>query len=64
MLMWISAGLATVNWIATAIITLTTVAVYQYRINCEKDMTVSSIGKHFKEYEAYVETYALRIDTL
>jgi len=50
MLMWVGAGLATVNWIATAIITLTTVAAYQYRINCEEDMPVSSIGKHYKEY--------------
>ncbi len=50
MLMWVGAGLATVNWIAAAIITLTTVAAYQCRINCEEDVPVSSIGKHYKEY--------------
>jgi len=50
MLTWVGAGLTTVNWIAAAIIMLTTVAAYQYRINCEEDKLFSSIGKQYKEY--------------
>jgi protein-S-isoprenylcysteine O-methyltransferase Ste14 len=44
------AGLATVNWIVAVIITLTIVAAYYYRINCEENMLVASFGDQYREY--------------
>jgi protein-S-isoprenylcysteine O-methyltransferase Ste14 len=49
-LMWAGAGLATVNWIAAAIVTLTMVAALRYRINCEETMLVASFGQQYTDY--------------
>jgi hypothetical protein len=46
------AGLATVNWIVAALVTLTVIAAYRYRINAEERMLVASFGE---QYEAYMK---------
>jgi protein-S-isoprenylcysteine O-methyltransferase Ste14 len=50
--MWVGAGLATANWIAAIIITLSMVAAYSYRIQCEEEMLLTAFGKQYKEYMA------------
>ncbi len=51
-LLWVGAGLATVNWIVAALVTLTVIAAYRYRINAEERMLVASFGE---QYEAYMK---------
>ena len=51
-LLWVGAGLATVNWIVAALATLTVIAAYRYRINAEERMLVASFGA---QYEAYMK---------
>jgi protein-S-isoprenylcysteine O-methyltransferase Ste14 len=49
-LLWVGAGLATVNWITAALITFTFVAAYRYRINAEEHMLVASFGEQYAAY--------------
>jgi len=51
-LLWVGAGLATVNWIVAALVTLTFVAAHRYRINAEARMLVASFAE---QYTAYAE---------
>jgi protein-S-isoprenylcysteine O-methyltransferase Ste14 len=48
--LWVGAGLATVNWIVTALVTLAFVAAYRYRINAEEHMLVASFGDQYAAY--------------
>ena len=48
--MWAGAGLATVNWIVTVLVTLTFVAAYRYRIELEERMLVASFGDQYAAY--------------
>ncbi len=52
-LLWVGAGLATVNWIAAALVTLTFVAAYRYRINAEERMLVASFGEQYVAYKEH-----------
>ena len=49
-LLWVGAGLATVNWIVAALVTLTVIAAYRYRINAEERMPVASFGEQDEAY--------------
>ena len=49
-LLWVGAGLATVNWIVAALVTLTIIAAYRYRINAEERMLVASFGEQYAAY--------------
>jgi len=49
-LLWLGAGLATVNWIAAALVTFTILAAYRYRIHTEENMLVASFGQDYKQY--------------
>jgi protein-S-isoprenylcysteine O-methyltransferase len=49
-LLFIGAGLATVNWIAATLVMFTIVAPYPYRIRCEERMLVASFGQQYKDY--------------
>jgi len=51
-LLWVGAGLATANWIAAVLVTLTIVAAYRYRISAEERMLIASFGD---QYEVYAE---------
>jgi protein-S-isoprenylcysteine O-methyltransferase Ste14 len=51
-LLWVGAGLATINWIVAVLVTLTFVAAYRYRINAEERMLVTAFGD---QYAAYVK---------
>jgi len=44
-LLWVGAGLATVNWIVAALATLTVIAAYRYRINA-KSVCSSRLLEH------------------
>jgi len=48
--LWVGAGLATVNWIVTVLVTLTFVAAYRYRIEVEERMLVTSFGDQYAAY--------------
>ncbi len=49
-LLWVGAGLATLNWIAAAFVAFTVVAAYRYRINAEERMLVASFGEQYAAY--------------
>jgi protein-S-isoprenylcysteine O-methyltransferase Ste14 len=49
-LMWIGAGLATVNWMATTALTLVMLGSYGYRIRCEEDMLLATLGPRYQGY--------------
>jgi protein-S-isoprenylcysteine O-methyltransferase len=51
--LWVGAGLATVNWIVTALVTLTFVAAYRYRIEVEERMLVASFGGQYAAYKEH-----------
>jgi len=51
-LLWVGAGLATVNWIVAVLVTFTFIVAYRYRINVEERMLMASFGE---EYAAYKE---------
>jgi protein-S-isoprenylcysteine O-methyltransferase len=50
LLMWVGAGLATVNWIIISSIVLVVCVAYIYRIRCEEDMLLASLGPEYQEY--------------
>jgi protein-S-isoprenylcysteine O-methyltransferase len=51
-LLWVGAGLATVNLIVAALVTFIIIAAYRYRINAEEHMLLASFGE---QYAAYAE---------
>jgi len=51
-LMWVGAGLATVNWITGSIIVVGALAVYGYRIRSEEAMLAEAFGRQYGAYEA------------
>jgi len=53
MLMWVGAGLATVNWITGVIIVVGVLGVYSYRIRCEEGMLAQAFGEQYRTYEAH-----------
>jgi protein-S-isoprenylcysteine O-methyltransferase Ste14 len=50
-LLWVGAGLATVNWIVAALVTLVFVMAYRYRINAEERMLLASFGEQYAAYK-------------
>src|SRR5262249_29354442 len=52
LLMWVGAGLATANWMATAIIILVMIASYRYRVISEEAMLLSTFGEEYQAYSA------------
>jgi len=48
--LWVGAGLATVNWIVAVLVTLTFVAAYRYRIEVEERMLVASFEDQYAAY--------------
>jgi protein-S-isoprenylcysteine O-methyltransferase Ste14 len=51
MLLWMGAGLATMNWLITAIIALVTASAYVYRIQAEEIMLEQSFGADYQAYQ-------------
>lgn len=51
-LLWIGAGLATVNWIALVVIMVLMILAYAYRVQSEEAMLMSSFGEEYKQYMA------------
>jgi len=52
LLMWAGAGVATANWITTAIIILMMAVSYRYRIISEESMLLAQFGKEYQTYRA------------
>ena len=52
LLMWVGAGLATVNWMVATIVLSMMLAAYRYRIQSEETMLVTTFGEQYKEYMA------------
>ena len=52
-LLWVGAGLATVNWIVAALVTLIFVMAYRYRIEVEERMLVASFGEQYAAYKEH-----------
>jgi protein-S-isoprenylcysteine O-methyltransferase Ste14 len=52
LLMWGGAGLASANWIATAVIILMMVSSYRYRIISEEAMLLAKFGEEYQAYSA------------
>src|SRR5262249_31291571 len=52
LLMWVGAGLATVNWLVVTIVLSMMLAAYRYRIQSEETMLVTTLGEQYKEYMA------------
>src|SRR5262249_24546636 len=50
-LLWLGAGLATMNWLVTSIITLVTMSAYIYRIRSEELMLEQSFGDAYQVYQ-------------
>jgi len=51
--LWVGAGLATVNWIIAVLVTFTFLAAYRYRINAEERMLVASFGEQYAAYKEH-----------
>ena len=51
-LMWVGAGLASVNWITGLIIVVGLLAAYGYRIRAEEAMLAEAFGQQYSAYEA------------
>ncbi len=49
-LLWLGAGLATMNWLALAIILVVIVAVYVRRIAAEERMLLEAFGDDYRDY--------------
>jgi protein-S-isoprenylcysteine O-methyltransferase Ste14 len=52
-LMLVGAGLATTNWIATALITIVVSPIYAYRIHIEENMLQTAFGEQYEAYRAH-----------
>ena len=52
-LMFVGAGLATANWIATALVTILMSIVYVYRIHVEETMLQTAFGERYEAYRAH-----------
>ncbi len=52
-LMFVGAGLATANWIATALVTIMMSIVYIYRIHVEETMLQTAFGERYEAYRAH-----------
>jgi protein-S-isoprenylcysteine O-methyltransferase len=52
-ILWVGAGLATVNWIVAVLVTFTFIAVYRYRINTEERMLLASFGEQYAAYKEH-----------
>jgi len=50
-LLWIGAGLATVNWLVTSVIAIVTSSAYGYRIRSEEAMLVQTFGAAYQTYQ-------------
>lgn len=51
-LLWVGGGLATANWIATAVISTLMFVVYAHRIGAEEKMLQESFGEQYRNYAA------------
>jgi protein-S-isoprenylcysteine O-methyltransferase Ste14 len=51
MLLWMGAGLATMNWLITGIIGIITASAYVYRIRSEEIMLEQSFGADYQAYQ-------------
>ncbi len=49
-LVWLGAGLALANWIATIVIALLMLGVYSYRIRSEETMLLATFGDRYRQY--------------
>ena len=52
LLMFTGIGLALGNWVSVAVLTLTTIAVYAYRVKVEERALIESIGEPYRTYMA------------
>jgi protein-S-isoprenylcysteine O-methyltransferase Ste14 len=50
--MWAGAGLATLNWVAAAVVLVGMCGAYLYRIRCEEEMLLSALGRPYEAYRA------------
>ena len=53
LVLWAGAGLATLNWVAAAAVSVGTCAAYCYRIRCEEEMLRSALGPPYETYRAH-----------
>jgi len=53
MLMWVGAGLATVNAITGSVIVAGVLVVYGYRIRSDEAMLIQAFGEQYRAYEAH-----------
>ena len=49
-LMLVGAGLATMNWVAAALITIVVLVIYAYRIHTEEQMLQAAFSEQYKAY--------------
>ncbi len=52
LMLWVGAGLATANWIATLLIALVMFVAYTYRIQSEELMLAATFGEQYRRYAA------------
>lgn len=50
LMLWVGAGLATANWIATVLIALVMFVAYNYRIQSEEQMLAAAFGEEYRRY--------------
>jgi protein-S-isoprenylcysteine O-methyltransferase Ste14 len=50
LMLWVGAGLATANWIATMLIALVMFVAYRYRIQYEEQMLAATFGEEYRQY--------------
>ncbi len=50
LMLWVGAGLATANWIATILIAVVMFVAYHYRIQYEEQMLAATFGEEYSQY--------------
>jgi protein-S-isoprenylcysteine O-methyltransferase Ste14 len=50
LLLWIGAGLATANWLVTALIAIVSGSAYVYRVRSEEAMLAQTFGEAYQDY--------------
>lgn len=50
LMLWVGAGLATANWMATLLIALVMFVAYHYRIQSEEQMLAATFGEQYRQY--------------
>lgn len=50
LMLWVGAGLATANWLATMLMALVLFVAYSYRIQSEEQMLAAAFGEEYRRY--------------